>query len=246
MVEKLSIVDDEEISLRTNASDIKAALLKGIVGAAPVLGPLVSEALVSFIPNQKIDRVIAFVEVLEIKLRHLEEDYLKQKILTEEFTDLFEDALNQASRAMTDDRREYIASLLKNGITNEDLTHIDKKKLLSILGELNDAEVIILKFHTLIGSRQGEFVEQNRALLAARPATLGSGRDVIDRETIRMTYTQHLTQMGLLGARYQNVRKGELPEFDDRTGMVKSTGYEVTSLGRLLLHYLDILESGWR
>lgn len=94
----MSITDEEEISLRTNSSDIKAALLKGVGGAAPILGPMISEALAAVIPNQKVSRVIAFVEVLEIKLKHLQEDFLKQKMMTEEVTDLLEDALNQASR----------------------------------------------------------------------------------------------------------------------------------------------------
>lgn len=173
------------------------------------------------------------------------EDLLKQKLLTEEFADLFEDAVNQATRAMSDDRIEYIASLLKNGLSSDDLTHLDNKKLSAILGELNDAEILILKFHTLMGNRQREFAEQHGSIFAVQPATMGSGRDVIDRETIRATYYQNLTRLRLLMPRYQRVRKGEVPEFDERTGTVKSTGYETTSLGRLLLRRLDIAESDW-
>lgn len=246
MVEKLSIIDDEEINLRTNTADIKATLIRGVVGAAPLVGPIISEALVSFIPNQKINRVIVFIECLDIKLRHLEADVLKQKMLTEEFTDLFEDAANQATRAISNDRREYLASLLKNGITGDALTHIDKKKMLSILGELNDAEVLILKCHTLIGKRQAEFAGQHPSLFLAQPATLRSGRDEIDRATVRETYTANLVRLGLLRNSYRTLRKGEVPEFDDRTGLPKSTGYDVTALGRLLLWQLDILESEWR
>jgi hypothetical protein len=55
---------------------------------------VISEALASVLPNKKISRVIAFVEVLEIKLKHLQEDFLKQKMMTEEVTDLLEDALS--------------------------------------------------------------------------------------------------------------------------------------------------------
>jgi hypothetical protein len=47
MVERLSIIDDEEINLRTNSSDIKASLIKAVVGAAPLLGSLISERVSS-------------------------------------------------------------------------------------------------------------------------------------------------------------------------------------------------------
>jgi hypothetical protein len=246
MVDKLSIVDEPEISLRTNAADIKTALVKGISGAAPIIGPMLAEALGSIIPDQKINRMVTFVEILEMKVKHLEENVLRNKIFTEEFTDLFEDALNQASRAISTERKEYIATLLKNGLSNDDLNHIDQKKLLSILNELNDAEVIILKFHTLIGARQREFVGQHPAVFDFQPPTLGAGQEAIDKATMRETYTQNLIKVGLLQSKFQAVRKGDLPEFDDRTGRMKSWGVDVTSLGRLLLHKLDILESGWR
>jgi hypothetical protein len=241
MIEKLSIVDDGQINLRTISSDVKAALLKGVVGAAPMLGPLISEALSIIIPNQKINRVIAFVEVLEIKLKHLEEDLLTQKLFTEEFTDLLEDALNQATRAMSDDRREYIASLLKNGISRDDLDHIDKKKMLSILGELNDAEVLVLTYHSLrTMSRRGEFAELHPELFGRAAPTLGSPKVEIDKATLRSSYRQKLGQFGLLRPSFKTVRKGELPEFDEKTGTIKASGYEATPLGQLFLQYIDI------
>jgi hypothetical protein len=31
------------------------------------------------------------------------------------------------------------------------------------------------------------------------------------------------------------------PEFDEKTGMIKASGYEITSLGKLFLKYIDIL-----
>jgi hypothetical protein len=134
---------------------------------------------------------------------------------------------------------------MKNGLTRDDLTHIDKKTLLSSLGEVNDAEIIILKFHTLIGKRQRDFAERHRESLASESAMMGSGRDVIDRATIRDSYTQNLARLGLLLPKYQTAKKGELPDFDRRTGTLRSTGYEVTALGRLLLRYLDIADSDW-
>jgi hypothetical protein len=33
--------------------------------------------------------------------------------------------------------------------------------------------------------------------------------------------------------------KGELPDFDERTGRIKANGYKVTALGKLLLRLID-------
>jgi len=45
--------------------------------------------------------------------------------------------------------------------------------------------------------------------------------------------------MGLLKARFKKPKRGELPAFDDKTGMIKAQGYEITGLGRLLLRSID-------
>jgi hypothetical protein len=46
----------------------------------------------------------------------------------------------------------------------------------------------------------------------------------------------------LLRPKYKKPKKGELPEFDEKTGTLKFSGYDVTSLGKLLLRYIDIAE----
>ena len=82
------------------------------------------------IPDQKLERVTLFTEVLRIKPDHLHDDFIKEKLQTEEGTDLLEDSLHQASHAISYERKEYIASLLKNSLTLDDLDHIGKKETL--------------------------------------------------------------------------------------------------------------------
>jgi hypothetical protein len=126
MSDKLTIkAKDEEIEIKTNRSDIAAALIRGVVGAAPFVGPIIAETLSATIPNQKTDRIITFVKVLEDKINYLEEDLLNEKFRSEEFADLLEDGLQLASRALSHERKEYIANLLKNGLVNEEQTHVE-------------------------------------------------------------------------------------------------------------------------
>ena len=120
-------VKNEDLEITANKADYVSALVKGIVGIAPVVGPMLAEAITLGIPNQKLDRVITFVKVFEDRIKYLEEDLLKERIKSEEFGDLLEDALPQASRALSDERKEYIANLLKNSLTDENLDHAAKK-----------------------------------------------------------------------------------------------------------------------
>jgi hypothetical protein len=45
--------------------------------------------------------------------------------------------------------------------------------------------------------------------------------------------------LGLLRRRFKTFKKGEVPEYDDKTGMIKAVGHEITPLGRLLLKSID-------
>ena len=145
MNEKLSITDSEkEINLESNKSDAVAIGLKSILGIVP-FGSLISEIATTVIPNQRTERIVLFIEILNEKLKYLDKEVVDLKTKSEEFTDLLHDGFIQASRALSKKRLEYIASLLKNSLTNDELEHIEKKKLLGLLNDLNDAEIIWLK-----------------------------------------------------------------------------------------------------
>jgi hypothetical protein len=51
-------------------------------------------------------------------------------------------------------------------------------------------------------------------------------------------------QLGLLRSNFKGVKKEEIPEFDSRTGMVKASGRQITSLGRLLLRQSGLAAPG--
>lgn len=69
---------------------------------------------------------------------------------------------------------------------------------------------------------------------------MGSTQAELDKHAIYMSYTDHLVRLGLLRPRFRKPKKGELPEFDEKTGMLKASGYDVTPLGRLMLRYIDL------
>ena len=167
---------------------------------------------------------------------------MQRRLETPEAIDLLEDGLLIAGRALTEERRERIASLMAKSLTLEELEHLEKKTLFQLLDRLNDAELIILQA-TMLPQTHEAFYDQHADVLYGVRAHLGSSQDDIDRAAIQSTYRRKLRDLGLIEPRFKPPRRGELPEFDVKTGMIKASGDRPTVLGRLLLRYLD-LEAG--
>lgn len=244
MNDQLSIIKPQEdvdfSTSRAESATANAALaVKTALAYVPGVGPILSEVVGVMIPNYKQERLIAFAQVLGDRVKHLEADTLEAKMKTEEFADLLEDALRQAARALTPERREYIASLLKNSLTHDELAHVEEKKLLSLLGELNDAEIIILKYYSLSPLVRRDFAEIHSELFEPIKRNIGAPQSNIDRAALRDSYRGKLFEVNLLESAYKKPSKNEMPEFDEKTGRLKASSLKVTPLGKLLLRYID-------
>lgn len=227
--------------MSTKGTDIVTIIGKGLLGAIPFVGPLAAEIVGAVIPNQRIDRIESLLKLLESKIPKEDRAKVVQNIYSPESIDLIEDGFIQASRSLSEDRKEYIASLLKNSLTEDEVKHIEYKRLLSILGELNDLEVLILKSQTIYRGQleHQEFWKMHEKALTQPIAHMSSSQEEIDKNTIYQTHKLHLSNLGLLKPRFKKPKRGELPEFDDKTGMIKAQGYDITGLGRLLLRSID-------
>ena len=212
--------------------DVVASVLKGYLSGLPILGPMIAEMIDDLIPNQRIDRIASLLKALESKIDPEEQAKVEVRMLEEKSIDLMEDGFLQAARALSEDRIEYIASLLKNSLTDEDLEQRAYKRLLFLLGEINDVEVIILKSCSMSGAEHQEFWENHKEVLAAPASYLGASEKEIDKYTIYVSYRTNLERLSLL-------KRGEAPEFDEKTGMIKSSGCDLTDLGKLLLRVID-------
>ena len=235
----------QEQLMDTKVTDIIAILAKGGLGAIPIYGPIFAEIIGSLIPNQRIDRIFSLLKTLESKIDEKERAKVEKRMLEEKSIDLMEDGFMQAARALSEERIEYIASLLKNSLTNEDLEHIAYKRLLFLLGELNDIEVFILKSHLGSIAEQQEFQRKHQDVLAVPRVYLGAPQEQVDEHAIYETYEANLVRLGLLSIRFEEPEQGELPELDAETGMLKAQGYDMTSLGKLLLRSIDQDGDAW-
>jgi hypothetical protein len=219
-------------------------LTKGIVGAIPFVGALAAEVIGTIIPNQRLERIERLLTLLDAKLNELPRPHIEARFREPEFVDLLEDGMQQASRALDSERIAYIAALLKNSLADEELKRLQDKRLLAILGELNEVELLLLTSYIMKNQHDVTFQERHKSALRVPPAFFGADPEALDQAALHEEYRNHLTRLGLLRQRYKRPKRGELPEFDDRTGMVKATGRELTALGRLLLRRIDVLAAG--
>jgi hypothetical protein len=221
--------DQKEIVLQSNGADYVASAAKSALGMVPFAGSLLAEIAGNVIPNQRIDRIVKYAQALEIRLSSLEKDVVQRNLLDEQFTDLVEESLRQAARSLSVQRRDYISSIVASSISSDDIEHFESKHLLRILGELNDIEVIWLRFYldpTMGGDT--EFREKHGNILGPVATHLRSPQPELDKSTLQNSYKEHLASLGLL-------EKEIDMDTSNRGVKLQTKGYHITSLGKLLL-----------
>ncbi len=211
--------------LSTNLADRTAAVCRAILGAAPFIGPALSEVITATIPNQKHDRVVDFLCRLDARLAELEHNSMDNQLRSPEFCDLLEDALVQASRAISLTRRDYLAKLLASGAGKWSAEHSRQKRLLRLLADLSDEEIIVLRYYAVQHEPAGKkLLEEYSELLVPASGEVSAPQSDIDRGALQNSYLRHLVSLGLL---------------DEQNTMGGIPGWRRTSpLGNLLLKYV--------
>ncbi len=227
--------------IRNAANDYVVLGVRAMVGAVPFAGSLLAELAGVVIPNQRIERIAKFAARLELRINGLEREAFSNRFSDEGFTELLEEALRQAARSTTDDRREYLASLVAHSLTSEEQGENDHRHLLRILGEINDTEVIWLRSY--VGAYTGStdtFRAVHEATLRPARATLSGPQEEADRQTLQESYLNHLAALGLL-KRSLKLDRNKQPEMDSSSRNFAYTSPGTTPLGRMLLRVIGLL-----
>lgn len=230
---------EENKSVQNRGADYTASALKSILGAVPIVGSALAEIVGNIIPNQRVDRLADFAAKLAEKVQEHEKEMIQKRLLEPEGTDILEEALWQSARALSEDRRKQIASMVKNGLTKEEVDLVETKKLLLLLNQLNDLEVLILYSQADRLHRDKAFMEKFGEAIKPIPAWIRAPQEQLDKHAISESLRKHLVQLGLLQPSFPFVGHKQMPEFDPFTGGFKNSGYQITLLGRLLLRSID-------
>ena len=239
-------VGDHEGSeaLNSRALDYVLSAAKAALGPIPIVGPLLNELVGVVVPHQRVDRIARFVVELERRIEQLESpEQIREQLENETFTDLLEEGFRQAAHSLSDERRRYIASLIGSSLSAAGIQYAESKHLLRILNEVNDIEVVWLRYYrepTMGGDE--DFRDRHTEVLRPAIATLGSAQEELDKSTLQDSYKEHLSRLSLLKPRYKLDPKTNQPTFDRIRGQQKIHGYQLTPLGRLLLREIGLAD----
>lgn len=227
---------DNDITLGPSAADHVASVSRAMLALVPWAGPIVAELIGSVIPNQRIERLEEFVRQLIDRvddLRHVAEDPRR--------VDLFEDGCFLTIRAVEAKRIEHIVEVVSRGLTGSEKELIEARRLMRLLAEIDVDHVVFMESKIL--HRRTEEFERRHTEILRRPMVAGeSPVEAFDPVTLRDLRVQQLTRLGLLQPRFRRAKRGEMPEWDHSTGMMKAGGWKLTSLGLLLLRYLGLAD----
>lgn len=223
--------------LEKSLRDRVATYASAGASAVPFVGGILGQAINDVIPNQRIDRIVEFVRLLEERLGTVEEQRTREVLDDSAKQDLIVMGGIQAARALSNDRLKYIAEAVANGIDSETASTVRKNRLLQMLGDLDDDEVAILHAYGEsygTGSTAGwDKIDR------PKPAHLGSSTEQLDESRLYEAGRNRLLRLGLLERKYSSLKNGQLPEFDPRTGAFKGR-IEISYLGRMLLREIGL------
>lgn len=230
------------MNLKSNLIDHFVSASKAISGTlSPEFGPILGEIIGSIVPNQRIDRIALFVQELDAKINLFPIEKVNKLLDNIEFIDLIEESFLQATRALTEERRNYIINIITNGIDSEQLEINQSKHLLRILSELNDIEIIWLRSYLDPGiTRDLEFKEKHKDLLNINQYPLDEKNYF--EYIISDSYKEHLERLGLIYNVISIDRKTDMPKFDRITGKPDSRSIRITTLGKLLLKEIGLCD----
>jgi len=230
-------------NLENNKNDFIASAAKSVLGIVPIAGSLLSELVGNIIPNQRIDRLTKYVKELDEKLSKIPIEKITPLLYNEDFVDLIEEGFVQASRAITEERRKYITSIVTNGITDKAIQFHESKYLLKTLQELNDIEIIWLRYY-LVPTMDGdkEFRNKHKNILDNIKTYKGVDSETLSKSAIQKSYKEHLERLELISHKIRFDRTKGVPEYDTVSGKPKISYTDITTLGRLLLKQIGLIE----
>lgn len=223
--------------LDDNLRDRLVAASKGAVGFFPVLGGPLGEAIEQVIPGLRQDRIVKYIRNLEGRVTELEDEFLSKELRDPEKLDLIERGAYLAARSVSEERIDHIASIVYNGLKSDEANFIRRKRLLSLFGEIDADEVLLLNAY---GQSYGNpHTDAWDKVERPKPMHLGSSTEEIDRDKLYELGKHNLLRLGLLRNKPVSAKRGELPPYDPKTGGFKSHT-EISYLGRMLLREMGI------
>jgi len=227
-------------NLETQATDALAAASRMVLGAVPVIGSALAEMATTIIPRQRMERVIDFAQKLYEKTKKLEASFIAAQLSDENFLDILEEGMSQAAKSVAEKRREYIASVIDNGLSEDQVEFMETRRMLKLLSELNDNEIVLLRYY-LVPTQGGdeEFREKHNNIIRVEQAVINSPQHVIDKQALHDSYIENLCTLGLLEKEHKVDITGKVV-YGHSTKQPEVSMIKISNLGRFFLRQIGL------
>jgi hypothetical protein len=242
---------DLPAALRENFSDQAAAVLRGTLGNLPMGGALIAELVGRIIPNQREERMCAFLAGLARKIEATGRtlDQLLSNIDAEKVA-LFEDGAAGAVKATTEQRIQHLVDLVAQGLGANGREAEDQRALVRLLNDLTETDLRYLMswtktynddqdwrrkhgFDVRFESREVEVPFGEQTISVKQPVPIGDVMDPI----AEMSIQGRLEALGLFEKRVIQAhdggtgRRGDKFEYD----------FNISDVGLALLRKLGLI-----
>ncbi len=211
--------------LETNSRDRLVSVAKAAAGALPFIGSLVAETLDAVVPNLRFERVVGYLKALEGKVVCLDNriSFFEKNLGTEEGLDIFEEGIIQASRSISEERKERLARLVAKSLSAEEIKYEEGRKLLNLYRELTDPEIVWLIFYSLNPVHgkgpHSEWMEKHPEILNPVSREMNAPQEQHESAALQDSYKATLLRLGLTEERNRTT--------------------SLTTLGRMLVSYIS-------
>jgi len=201
--------------------DLLISVFKGVVGTAPIVGPVMAELFSQAVPNQRMDRMARFCKELDTRIQKIESHHGLFDLSDSDRVFLLEKVVQKAADASSQQRLRNLAALLVNGLSGEKVDIDREVYVLSMLDQLTDSEVVWLRFYLDPTARDKLFREKHASVLDPKPMVMGRSEAELEEAAISKSYKENLLRLGLL----KHSRNGK--------------NIQITQLGRVLLKTIE-------
>ena len=186
--------------LGETGSDVAARTISALAGAIPCVGPILQITINETIKNVRLDRIETFLLYLQDRI---DENNLKHSLNTPDGLDIFEEGISQSARALSEERKQYIADLVSNGMKASGVEKQQIRHFLRILTQIDDAQIIILcsyqsKYRRIGDINSDNFFNKHKDVLGPFSREIGRANDDIDKAQLKDALEHHLSSFGLL------------------------------------------------
>lgn len=124
--------------------DVGRALVIGVVGSVPVIGPIIGALLDVYIPEQRARRTAEFVHELAADLDVLDAEVDREFVREDEFEGVLEEALERVASRRTEGMRAYYAAAVANSTLPTRPEEQARFRMLDTLAQLRPNHMALL------------------------------------------------------------------------------------------------------